>query len=291
MTHYAPTGTRTAPPERLSLVDKLRAVVIGVTVPRPRNARTPADVGLPFDTVRVPVGSASSMEGWLIRAADVGAARGVVLLFHGYAASKDSLLEAAVAFHDLGWTCLLLDFRGSGGSDGDRTTIGFTEAEDVAAAVSWTAEALGAPRPVLYGTSMGAAAVLRAMAAEHVPARALVLESPFDRLLTTVEHRFEALGLPPVPGAMLLLFWGSVDGGFNSFAHNPVTYASHVAAPTLVLHGAHDPRVREAEARAVADHIAGPHELVVFPDAGHGIAGVVPPNQWRDPVARFLATV
>ena len=89
---------------------------------------------------------------------------------------------------------------------------------------------------MLYGASMGAAAVLRAAVGTVAP-RAVVLEAPFDRLVTTVVHRFEAMGflaMLALPGAAVLVFWGSVDGGFNGFAHNPADYAARVAVPTLV---------------------------------------------------------
>ena len=45
-----------------------------------------------------------------------------------------------------------------------------------------------------------------------VRADAVVLECPFDRLLTTVEHRFELMGVPAFPLARLLTFWGGVGG-------------------------------------------------------------------------------
>ena len=38
--------------------------------------------------------------------------------------------------HDLGYACFLVDFRGSGGSSGDATTIGYREADDVVRSVA-----------------------------------------------------------------------------------------------------------------------------------------------------------
>lgn len=43
---------------------------------------------------------------------------------------KASMLPAAKAFHDLGYKVVLVDFRGSGGSTGEGTTVGYREAED-----------------------------------------------------------------------------------------------------------------------------------------------------------------
>ena len=41
---------------------------------------------------------------------------------------------------------------------------------------------------------------------DGVKADATVLECPFDTLLHTVEARFNAMGLPGLPGAELLVF-------------------------------------------------------------------------------------
>jgi uncharacterized protein len=291
MTRYAPAGRRTPPPEALGPVERAAVLFTGVTVPRPANSRTPDDLGLGYETRTVRPGGvdgALTLEAWVVRHPQPV---GTVLLFHGYAASKDTLLEAARAFTAMGYTAVLVDFRGSGGSDGDRTTVGYDEARDVAAVVRWAREELGEERPVLYGVSMGAAAVLRAVAAEGVAPRAVIVEAPFDRLLTTVRHRFEALGVPSWPASELLVFWGGRSGGFDAFGHNPVEYARRVRVPALVLHGAADPRVTEPEARAVHDALVGPRSLVVFPGLGHGVAGSEAAGEWSEAVRTFLHTL
>ena len=37
---------------------------------------------------------------------------------------------------------------------------------------------------------------------------AVVVESVFDRLLSTAENRFHSMGIPAFPMARLLIFWG-----------------------------------------------------------------------------------
>ncbi len=144
-------------------------------------------------------------------------ARETVVLFHGHAASKDSQLREAKAFHGMAFNALLVDFYGSGGSGGNGTSIGFYEALDVTQAFGC---ARGLPRSgpvVLYGTSMGAAAVLKAVADDKLQPAALILECPFDSLIGTVRHRFTSRGVPSFPLADLLVFWGGAQEGFNGF--------------------------------------------------------------------------
>ncbi|HJX51609.1 MAG TPA: alpha/beta fold hydrolase [Polyangia bacterium] len=285
MTHFVSSGERTPPPGQIPLLGKLRVLLLGVRIPHPVNTRTPEDVGLTFETRRF-AGEAGDLEAWLIPAEQ---AHGLVLLFHGYAGNKAELLEIASGFHDLGWSTVLTDFRGSGGSQGDRTSIGWNEARDVAATVRWAHEALHEPAPVLYGFSMGAAAVLRAVAFEGVKPRATIAEASFDRMLTTVQRRFHMMHLPSWPMANLLLFWGGLQNGFDGFAHNPVDYAARIDCPTLVLQGALDALVTTREAQAIHAALRGYKVLHVFPDVGHEASLGASPEDWSAVVGPFLA--
>ncbi|HET6314097.1 MAG TPA: alpha/beta fold hydrolase [Chloroflexia bacterium] len=286
MTHYAPGGPRTPRPEALSLGEKAWAVLAGVTVPRPGNNHTPAGVGLEYESRTIPVEGGDYLEGWFVTHAG---ANGLVLMFPGYAESKESLLPAASTLHALGYNLLMLDFRGVGGSSGNDTTLGVREAKDVARAVQYARLQWPGHPLVLYGVSMGGAAVMRAIAVEGVRVNAAIVESPFDSLLHTVRNRFHSMGLPGTPGAELIVLWGSVQQGFNGFEHNPVDYASSIACPTLLLYGDNDPRVTPAEARSIYDRLPRPKAFASFRGAGHEALAVYAPERWKEQVGQFLA--
>ena len=247
MTHFRDGGTRTRDPETLSFLEKIQALVLGVNIPRPVNQRTPENLGLPFKT-ELFQGTDGKLEAWRIQHPR---SKGVVLLVHGYANCKASLLQEAKAFHELGYEAVLLDLRGSGGSDGSETTVGIREADDVAAAALALQEASPHQSLIVYGQSMGSAAILRAIAESKIQPKAVIVECPFDRLLSTVESRFAAMGVPSFPSARLLVFWGGVQHDFNGFAHNPVEYARSVRCPVLLMHGKHDPRVTQEQVQAI----------------------------------------
>jgi alpha-beta hydrolase superfamily lysophospholipase len=238
-----------------------------------------------YETHKISINESESLEAWyLSRAGGLG----IVLLFPGYAESKESLLAAAVALHEADYDTLLIDFRGVGGSTGSDTALGVREAKDVAYSVAY-AKRTWPNRPIgLYGVSMGAAAVLRAIAAEGVQPGAVILESPFDSLLGTVGNRFNAMGLPSSPGAELLVFWGSVQQGFNAFTHNPSEYARSVECPVLLLHGELDPRITVEQNALIFKQLAGQKQLASFPGAGHESLIVDAPQAWEEQVVPFL---
>src|SRR5262249_39182856 len=155
MTHYADVGERTPSPEGLSFLGKVGVLFTGVTVPRPSGSGTPADRELAFEVLRIEVADGTRLEAWSVPHPK---ARGLVLLFHGYASCKAGLLPELAAFHELGYAALAVDFRGSGGSSGNVTTIGVREADDVAAALAHARTHRPGGPVVLFGKSMGAAA-------------------------------------------------------------------------------------------------------------------------------------
>lgn len=284
MTTFAEAGARTPPPEELTRLGKVKVLLTGVQIPRPMPVRTPADVGL--DAEEHLIHGDPPIALWHVPHPDH---KGVILLAHGYAAARDQLLDTAAALHAEGWSVVMMDQRGSGDSGGDSTTLGYREAEDLAAVAAWTASTLGEPEPVLYGFSMGAASALRAAGVLGVRARAVVVEACFDRMVVTIRRRFNTMGLPGSPGAELLVFWGGVRGGFNGLRHDPARYASGVAVPTMVIQGNQDPRVHVEDAQAIADALGDRGELVVVDGLGHQPLVEVEPERWRTTVGPFLS--
>ena len=287
MTHFVSVGVRTTTPEKLSAWEKVKTLLLGVVVPRAVVDEVRAEFPQPSRTIRFNARDGSKLAAWDIPAA-AGHERGVMVMFPGYAASRSSLLGEARVLHDLGWSTILVDFRGSGEADRSVTTLGWHEAMDVAAAMNWARHEWPAAKLILYGQSMGAAAVLRAVATEGVTPDGIVVEAPFDTLLTTVGHRYRAMGLPSFPFAQLLLFWGCVQNDFSAFALEPVKYAAAVNCPALVLGGEHDPWVKPAEARRVGAAMRGPTECHIFQDGGHCGFWWDVPEEYRRVVSEWL---
>jgi alpha-beta hydrolase superfamily lysophospholipase len=141
---------------------------------------------------------------------------------------------------------------------------------------------------VVFGSSMGAAAVLRAAALHELPVDALILQAPFASLTEAVGHRFDNMHAPRFPAAPLLVFWGGYQRGFDAFAHAPARYAEDVHEPVLLMQGERDPLACVREARAIHDRLRGRKELVLFPKASHQSLFRADRPRWRRAVQGFL---
>jgi uncharacterized protein len=282
MCRYERPTAKTSYFSRLNGWGKASLLFCGPTIRRQLNTQTPRDFGMAFEAERFPGTRGIPLEAWRVSGHP---RKPVVLMFPGYGASKDTLLRAAAEFHAMGNELCLVDFHGAGGSDGSTTTVGFDEAEDVIAAVG----RLKRDREyVLYGTSMGAAASLRAVHLGKVNPQALILEAPFDRFVNTIGNRFEKLNLPEFPFAHLLVFWSGATNGFNGFRHNPVEYAHSVQCPTLLMQGQHDELVGPEVPLRFESVLGSKGTVKIIPNARHAFLFQSQPKIWRGHVKEFL---
>jgi pimeloyl-ACP methyl ester carboxylesterase len=262
-THFAYGITqRTADEASLSFGEKAKALLTGVSLPRPEISRLPA---VPYQTIKLH--SNKLIECWLIPT-DSPKAKGTVVLCHGYGANKATLLDKAMLFRKMGYRTMLPDFMGTGGSEGAECTIGWKEAREVSDCMKYL-EQNSEQHIILFGCSMGAAAIMKAMNDEQLPVEQIILECPYSTMLRTVENRFATLRVPSFPLAHLLVFWGGQENGFNAFSLRPEAYARIIHLPTLLIWGEKDSKVMEDETTSIYRNLAGPKQLLRLPEAGH----------------------
>jgi alpha-beta hydrolase superfamily lysophospholipase len=280
-THFADaTVQKTGNPEKLSFGEKLKALLFGINNPRPENKTKPTKV---FELVTLQ--SNKRMEGWYI---PVDSAKGTVIICHGFSGNKASMLDKSDVFNELGYNTFLIDFMGSGGSEGNQTTIGYFEAQEVCSAFRYIKTKTQQP-VILFGTSMGAAAIMKAMNDSSLLANALILECPFGSMLETVEARFHNMSVPSFPMANLLVFWGGFQNSFNAFSHNPEDYAGNIKIPTLLMYGEKDISVSRGETDRIFTNLAGKKALKLYKNAGHENYLKKYKEEWTTDVSGFLA--
>jgi uncharacterized protein len=269
-------------PEKMSVPEKLKALFLGVW-----SAKTPVDAypSVPYDTIELITSNKLKIEGWLIKK---DSARGTVILFHGHMGNKGATLPEATLLRELGYNTLLIDFRAHGNSEGEACTIGRKEAEDVKLAYDYV-KVSGEENIILWGTSMGAAAICGAINDYSLAPAGVILEMPFGSLKNAVEGRVKMMGLPREPISALLTFWGGVEQGFNAFGYQPRLYAKKISSPALLQWGALDKRVTRRETDAIFRNLASAHkQLQVYPQAAHASLLKSDSLLWRNTVNDFL---
>ncbi|MDP4221160.1 MAG: alpha/beta fold hydrolase [Bacteroidota bacterium] len=281
-THYssASSSPRTKGPDELSSSEKIATLFAGVTNPKPRLTRFPAKEYQTISLVH-----SDTIEAWSIPAAN---AKGIVILFHGYAGCKSDLLDPAAIFDSLGYSCVLVDFSGSGGSSGRITTLGVEEADEVRYWVDHIHRTTPSLPIYLYGVSMGAVSILRSQALSTLPVKAIILECPFESLLSSIKNRFDMMSVPSFGFAQTLAFWGGVQHGFWAFSHNSCDYAKKVSCPTLLLYGRKDRKVTMEETQDIYSALRVKKELVIFDSAGHDDDIRVEKPKWISSISSFL---
>lgn len=196
-------------------------------------------------------------------------------------------MSKAAYLHGAGYNLLVFDLRGHGASDGGYTTLGWTEPDDVRAAVRFALTQ--DPSPVaLIGYSMGAAAAVEA-AAGDADVQAVVEDSGFADALDVVRWTFSrTTRLPADPFAYPLEALSAADLGDDLGRIRPVDSAARLTSPLLAIVGTADTLVPPAQGYALYGAARGPKELLVVSGAGHVGAYYRAPELYRETVLAFL---
>ncbi len=260
-THFSESSVeKTKNPKELGMINKIKALLLGINNPKPINKTQPTR---PFETINLQ--SSKRIECWHIK---LDSSKGTVIVFHGFSGNKSLMLDKSDEFNKLGYNTLLVDFIGTGGSEGNETTIGFKEAQDVQVSIDYLRQN-NEKNIILFGTSMGAAAILKAAEEFQINPTSAIIECPFGSMYKTTCARFEQMKVPCFPMAGLLVFWGGLQNGFWAFSHNPQEYAKSVRFPTLLLYGEKDAEVSREEINHIFENMGGKKRLNTFADAGH----------------------
>lgn len=282
-THFADSKTeKTKNPTQLTTVQKIKTLIFGVSNPRPENTSVPT---ANYETIKL--NSNKEIECWSIKTENP---KGTVILFHGFSADKSSMLDKADVFRELGYNTLLVDFMGSGGSEGSQTTIGFLEAEQVKTCYDYLTES-GEKNIYLFGTSMGAVAIMKSISDNEISPKGIIIECPFGSMYKTVCARFKTMNAPTFPMAGLLVFWGGLQNRFWAFGHNPTEYAKHINCPTLLLYGAQDEKVSREEIDEIFTNLDGQKNLKIYQNAGHENYLTKYKSEWTQDIQQFLMTI
>lgn len=280
-THFTDSNTeKTNAPHKLTLGQKIKILMFGVSNPRPENIAVPTT---DFQTIKLK--SNREIECWSIKAEN---SKGTVIICHGFSGDKSSMLDKAQIFLEYGYNTFLVDFMGSGGSEGYQTTIGYLEADQVKSCFEYLSSN-GEKKIYLFGTSMGAVAIMKTFYDFAINPKGIIIECPFGSIYETVCARFRTMNVPVFPMAGLFVFWGGLQNGFWAFSHNPTEYAKKINCPTLLIYGAMDEKVSRQEIDEIFNNLMGKKKLIIYQKAGHENYLIKYKKEWKKDIQKFLA--
>jgi pimeloyl-ACP methyl ester carboxylesterase len=274
---------------RFALLYRTRA---GYPIPRPPQM-TPADLGLPFETIEIRSGDLS-LPGWFIPAEDGRPGPGVAIV-HGWESARDRLLPMAVFLHAAGFHCLAVDVRGHGANAAE--TLPITAAEFGVDALAAFRALLDRPEvtdAALAGHSMGAIGALLAAAAEPRVSAVVATSTPADPWRLTLQtFRLARLPIPSVIAWPLA--WLTTRVYLSPRGHRMRTISASEALrridrPILLVHGSADgvvPVAHLGRHAAVARRAGRDVETLVIEGGQHSWLYEFP--EYRRTVASFLA--
>jgi len=197
-------------------------------------------------------------------------ARAIVVLVHGFTASKDDPAVGAVAerMQSAGYAVMSYDARGHGASAG-LSTLGDMERHDVAAAVEVVRQH-GLPI-VLVGASMGAIAVLRHAAAGAGLAGVVTVSSPARWQVPRTWRSILAVALTQTRAgrAVTARRLGARVSPQWTWTDPPVSLVEKVRAPIAFIHGARDRFILPKAAAELFEAAPEPRRLEIVPGMGH----------------------
>ena len=239
--------------------------------PRLPQHETPADLGLPYQALRIPTANSKRLAAWFIplpKGIDQGPA---VAVIHGWGSNAAQMLPFASLLQREGYAVLLLDARNHGNSDADSFSSMPRFAEDLEHGFDWLGQQprIDPQRRFLLGHSVGAAAALL-VASRRQDLAGVVSISAFAHPAALMRRQMQSHHIPYRPIGWLLLSYieRTIQAGFDDIA--PCNTIRQASCPVLLVHGEQDESVPLSDARQIyANRPDDRVELLLLPETGH----------------------
>lgn len=222
-----------------------------VWFPGPPPVTDPGRYGLDFEDVTLTTSDGIDLHSWYLP----NTGDHTVLISHGNGGTIENVIFLAKAFHDMGASVLVYDYRGYGKSEGSPSEDGTYR--DAEAAFDWLlAEGYAPDQITVYGHSLGGAVSI-ALATRR-PVKKLIVENTFTSLADIGAHAY-----PFLPVRLL-----------SRIDYDSIGRAPGITARTLVIHSSQDKLIAIAMGRRLHDALGGEKQFMET-GGGHADGGFV----------------
>ena len=270
-------------PQETGFFASLGIIFLGSKIPKSQLGKTPATS---YETFHLKLEDGTKIEGWKINPATRLLQKPAILMFHGHGGSRSGIIKEEDWFVSHGYEVYMIDFRAHGNSSGEQSLVGMKESEEVKALYDYASkqEKNGI---IMFGVSMGASTILKAMDDYKIQPTKLILEMPFATLVDAAKGKLRIMHLPTSLAGPLTFYGGLLNGKWG-FSYEPYRYAAEINCPVLLQWGRNDPRVNEYETREIYNNIHTAKKLVIYENSAHESLLQKEPAKWSSNMASFL---
>jgi hypothetical protein len=231
----------------------------------------PHEFDLPHEDIWIPINSTDRLHSWWIPAPTP---KGVILYLHGNGINVGANVEHAHRFWQMGFSVLLIDYRGYGRSEGKFPTEKRVY-EDAEAAFQYLINQRGiSPREVfLYGHSLGGAIAIH-LASDHPEIAGVIVESSFTSMADMVVY-------------LKRYNWFPIDLILHH-KFESIEKVKLLQQPLLFIHGTGDQVVPSFMSEMLYDAATSPKkQVLIVPDARHDNVATIAEGRYRQTIDSF----
>ncbi len=196
--------------------------------------------------------------------------QGVMILLHGFGSCKEHLLGLVKKLCERGYESVVFDSRAHGRSQGNYTTFGYYERDDVMQIVD-AIKAKNDSVPIgIWGNSMGGAVALQALELDERIDFG-VIESTFrdlEEIIQDYQKNIVGISMPYFARKAMRIAERMAD--FEIKRVRPIRSVQNIEQPVMMIHGDADERISVEYGKDLYRHLASKEkELFIVKGAGH----------------------
>lgn len=274
------------------LILPLILVYVNTHPPRYPLNISPSEYHVPYEPVSFKSEDGIDLKGWLVKPGVHSRQKfPAIIICHGVGANKSDFTELAASLSRRGYHVLLFDFRGHGDSSGRRTSLGYHEQKDVAAAFRFlkARPEIDQKHIGIYGFSMGGATAILT-AAKTGEFAAVAADSSFARLKDMARSTITGFyRLPAFPFLHLSIL------GYDLYFQTDVNKISPESligdlspVPVFIIAGDGDALIPVENGRKLFAAAKEPKQLWIIPNAFHGSTMAVAGDEYERRIGEFF---
>ncbi len=230
---------------------------------------TPKTIPLDYEDLTLTTSDGIEIHAWWVPNQN---ARATLLFLHGNAGNISHRLDSINIFHQMGFSVLIIDYRGYGKSTGKPTEEGTYIDAETAWLYLINEKKINSDEIVIFGRSLGGA--IAAWLADKYPSAALIVESTFTSIPDISKHYYPYLPISLVAR----IIYPTIDR------------MSNINSPVLVIHSANDEIVPYKFGKELFNQANDPKTFLEI-NGGHNDGFITSSDKYINGIEHFITNI